>query len=103
MPFRVDADRVEDVTKVERAELVDHEKHREQKSDVADAVDDERFFAGVRGGVALEVEADEQVGGETDTLPADEHEKKILRQHQDRHEEHEEVEISKESPIPLFM
>ena len=82
VPFRVDADRVEDVAEVERTELANDEEHREQEAEVADAVDDEGLFAGVGGGVLLEVEADEQVGGKTDALPADEHEQEAFGEHQ---------------------
>ena len=103
VPSGIDADGVEDVGEVERAELADDEEHREQKAEVADAVDDEGFFAGVGGGVFLEVEADEQVGGETDALPADEHQKEAFGEHEDGHEEHEEVEVGEEAPVPLFV
>ena len=79
------------------------QEHREQEAEVADAVDDEGFLAGVGGGVLLEVEADEQVGGEADALPADEHQQEALGEHQDQHEEHEEVEIGEEAPVALFV
>ena len=43
----------EDVGEVERAEVGDEEEHGEQEAEVADAVDDEGFLAGVGGGVLL--------------------------------------------------
>src|ERR1700742_4892403 len=49
MPLRVDTDGVEDVSKVERAKLTNDEEHRKQEAEVADAVDDERFFSCVGG------------------------------------------------------
>ena len=61
----------------------DEEEHGEEEAEVADAVDDEGFFAGVGGGVALEVEADEEVGGETDALPADEEEEEARAEDED--------------------
>ena len=81
----------------------DQQEHREQEAEVADAVDDEGFFAGVGGGVLLEVEADEQVGGETDALPADEEQKEARDEDQDEHEEHEEVEVGEEAPVAFFV
>ena len=50
-----------------------------------------------------EVEADEQVRGETDALPADEHQQEVLGEHQRQHEEHEEVEVGEEAPVALFV
>ena len=97
------ADVREDVGEVERAEVRDEEEHREQEAEVADAVDDEGFLAGVGGGVLLEVEADEQVGGEADALPADEEQQEAGGEHQHQHEEHEEVEVGEEAPVALLV
>src|SRR6185369_2420335 len=77
--------------------------HREEEAEVADAVDDEGFFPGVGGGVLLEVEADEEVGGETDALPSDEEEEEVGGEDQNQHEEHEEVQVSEEAPVALFV
>ena len=74
-----------------------------EEAEVADAVDDEGLFAGVGGGVSLEVEADEQVGGEADALPADEEEQEARGEDEHEHEEHEEVEVGEEAPVTLFM
>ncbi len=81
----------------------DDEEHREQEAEVADAVDDEGFLAGVGGGFFTEVEADEQVGGETDAFPADEEQQEVRREHQHGHEEHEEVEVGEEAPEAVLM
>ena len=51
----------------------------------------------------LEVEADEQVRGEADALPADEHQQEARGQHQHQHEEHEEVQVGEEAPVALFV
>ena len=96
-------DRTKDLAEIERAEVLDHQEHGEQEAEVADAVDDEGFLAGVGGGVLREVEADEQVGGETDALPADEHQQEAGGQHQHQHEEHEEVEVGEEAPVAFFV
>ena len=50
-----------------------------------------------------EEEADEQVGGETDALPADEHEQVVVGQHQGQHEEHEEVEVGEEAVVAALV
>src|SRR5579864_5835072 len=60
------------VAEVQRAEVLDHQEERDEKAEVADAVDDECFLAGGCGGVFGEPEAYE-------------------------HEEHEEVEIREET------
>src|SRR5207248_5271772 len=103
VPSWVYADRIEHAAKVKRAKLADDEEHGKEEAEVSDAVDDESFFPRVGCGVFPEIEANQQVRGQADTLPADEHEQKILSQHQYRHEEHEEIEVSKEPPVPLFM
>src|SRR5581483_10617777 len=92
----------EDVRKIERAEVCDEEEHREQESEVADAVDDEGLLAGIGGGVATEIEADQQVGSETDALPSDEEQLEARREHQNQHEEHEEVEVREEAPVTFL-
>ena len=53
VPVGIGGDAGEDVGEVERAEVGDEQEHREQEAEVADAVDDEGFFAGVGGGVLL--------------------------------------------------
>ena len=62
--------------------MLDKQEHADQKSEVADAVDDECFLAGVGGGVFLEPEADQQVRGKSHALPANEHQQIVVRQHQ---------------------
>ena len=74
--------------------MVSSEEDADEEAEVADAVDDEGLFAGVGGGVALEVEADEQVGRETDALPADKHEQEVAGEDQDGHEKEEEIEVA---------
>ena len=57
------------------------------------------FLPAFGGGVLLEPEADQQVRGEADALPADEHEQEVVGQHQHQHEEHEEVQVGEEAPV----
>ena len=81
----------------------DEEEHREQKAEVADAVDDESFLTGVGGAVAREVKADQQVAREAHTFPADKEQQEVGTEHQDQHEKHEEVEVGEEAPEALLM
>ena len=74
----------EDVGEVERAEVRDQQEHAEQEAEVADAVDVKAFLPASRGGVLLEVEADQQVRGEAHAFPADEHQQEVVGQHQRR-------------------
>ena len=103
VPGRVRGDLREDFGEGEGAEVGDEKEHREKEAEVADAVDDEGFFAGVGGGVLLEVEADEEVGGEADAFPTDEQEEEARGEDEDEHEEHEEVEVGEEAPVAVFM
>src|SRR5579863_5413673 len=64
-------------------------KHSENKSRVADAVDDEGLVRCVTGRLALEVETDEQIRTQADALPADEHEHIIVGEDQREHGKHE--------------
>ena len=81
----------------------DHQEHGEQKAEIPDAVEDECLLACVHGRFAQVVKADQQVGGESNALPADEHEQKVLRQHQGQHEKHEQVEVGEVAPVSLFV
>src|SRR5262249_47583416 len=103
LPLGMLRDRGEDGGEVKRAEVRDEEEHREEEAEVADAVDDEGLLAGVGGGVLLEVEADEEVGGEADALPSDEEEEEVRGEDQNQHEEHEEVQVGEEAPVALFV
>ena len=83
--------------------MLDDEEHGEEEAEVADAVDDEGFFACVGCGFFTEVETDEEVRGEAYAFPADEEEQEVGGEDEDRHEEHEEVEIGEEAPVTVFM
>ncbi len=83
VPCRIDREPNGDIAEAERAEGRKHEKDSDEKSEVANAVDDEGLLACVGGGVFLEPEADEQIGGKTDAFPADEHEEEVAGKDQD--------------------
>ncbi len=71
-----------------------------REAEIADAVDDESLDGGRIGGRPRIPEADQQIGGETDTLPAEEHLHEVVRRHQHQHGEGEKRQIGKE---PLLM
>ena len=62
-----------------------HKDRTENQPDVGDLVGEEGLVAGLHVLDVLPVEADQQVGGETDTLPADDHLDEVGSAHQDQH------------------
>src|SRR5579864_8067663 len=88
---------------VQRAKMLDEQEHPNQECEVADAVDDECFFARVGSGILQKEETNQQIGRETHAFPAHEHQQIVVRQHQREHEEHEEVQVRKEPIVAAFM
>ena len=71
---------------------IEHE-HAEQEAGIADAVGDEGLLAGAGLVRILEPEADQQVGGEPHAFPADEQDEQRPAEHEQQHEEQEQVQI----------
>jgi hypothetical protein len=89
-------DRVADV---QRPEADEDEHDPEREADIADAVDDERLLGG-QGRRALAVpEADEQVARQPDQLPGHEDDQEAVRQDEQEHREHEQVQVGEEPPV----
>ena len=86
-------DRPRDLLKIERAEAHEDQQHAQHEPDVADAIDDERFLAGVGRRLLLIPEADQQIRTEPDALPADEHHQEVRAEHQHEHERREEIQV----------
>ena len=87
----------EDRVEVDRGEEEEDAEDAEREAEIADAVDDEGLD---RGGVrrrAVIPEADQQVGGEADALPAEEHLHEVVGRHQHQHGEGEERQIGEEA------
>jgi len=57
------------------------------------------FFAGIRGGLPIVPVANEQIRAQPYAFPADEHEQIVVRQDQDEHGGHEQVQVGKEAVI----
>src|SRR5258708_24365764 len=83
--------------------MLDDQKHSQQKRKVANAVDDERFLTGISRGIFEKEESDQEIRREPHTFPAYEHQQIVVGQHQRKHEEHEQIQISKEAVISTFV
>src|SRR5438105_3036779 len=94
---------LKDVVVVQRPEFLDDEKHSNQKSEIADAVNDEGFFAGIGGGIFEKEKSDEQIRGQAHALPAHEQQQIARSQHQREHEEHEQVEITEKAIVAALV
>jgi hypothetical protein len=93
----------EDLAEIERAEMDRDEEDGERESEVADAVHDERFVAGVGGELFGEIEADQQVAAQAYSFPSYEQPQEVLGQHQSQHEKHEQIQIGEEAGISVLM
>ena len=78
---------------VEHTDVREQHEHRDQESEVADAVDDECLLAGVSVRLVVEPEPNQQVGAEPDPLPADEQHRIVGAQDQHQHEEDEQIQV----------
>src|SRR5690606_9539076 len=91
---RVEADIVEDEKNCEDAE---------REAEIADAVHHEGLDGGGIGGGPVIPETDQQIGGETDSFPAEEKLDEIVRRHQHQHGEGEQREIGEEARLALVL
>ena len=95
-------DRV-DLRVLNRAEIPRNAEQSQQETCVTHAVDDERLIRCGRRRVPQEIEADQQVRAQTHALPADKHQRIIVRQDERQHREHEQVEVAEESVITALV
>ncbi len=103
LPGRVHCEVGADLAEGQGAEVTQQQEHGNEEAEVTDTVDDEGLLACIRGGLALKIEADKQVGREAHTFPTDEHQQGIAGEHQNRHEEQEEVQVREIAPVAVFM
>ena len=82
--------------------MSDDQEHRQQKAEIANPIDDEGLLAGIRGRILGVVKADQQIGDESDTFPADKHQQEICRQHQRQHEKQKQIHVAEEAPVALL-
>ena len=88
---------------VDAAETVVAPDDAEQKTEVADAVDDEGFFRGVGRGLLFVIMVDEQPGAETDELPENENHEQIVGEHDAEHRKHEDRQAAEEACARLVV
>ncbi len=86
---------LEDFPEVEGSENADENEHRDQKTEIADPVDDKCLLARLGRGGPLEPESDQEVAAQAHALPTDEEDEKIRAENQGEHEENKQVEINK--------
>ena len=87
----------EDRLVLDRVEEDEDAEDAEREAEITDAVDDEGLYRRSVRRRALEPEADQQVGGEADALPAEEHLDEVVRGHQREHGEGEERQVGEEA------
>ncbi len=92
-----------DIRQAQRPEVPGDGEHAQQESGVTDAIDDECLVGGVAGGLAMEVETDQQIRTQADAFPSDEHQGVVVRQDEREHGEHEQVQVSEEAVIAAFV
>ena len=74
-----------------RIEGPEQQKHAEDKTEIADPVDDESFIAGAGVGVVMIPKTDQRVGTQSDAFPTDEQQEQAIAQHQGQHRRGEKI------------
>ena len=74
------------------------QKHAEDKTEIADAVDDKSLVAGARVVVIGVPKTDERIRTQAHAFPTDEEQQQTIAQNQRKHRRGEQVEIGKEAP-----
>ena len=83
-----------------RVPRVDEDRHDpEREADVADAVRDERLLARLGGGPLAIPEPDQQVARQAHQLPGHEQHEPAVREDEQEHRDHEQVEVGEEAPV----
>ena len=85
--------RSREVLEIERAESNVCEEDPEKEPEIADAVDDEGFLAGVGSTLLLIPKAHQQVRAKADALPAHEHHEKVRAQDEHEHERRKQIQV----------
>src|SRR6202041_2325778 len=92
-----------DIREANRAEERGRHEDAEEKTGVADAVDDEGFLACIGGGFLVEVKSDEQIAARAHAFPADEEQEEVIGEYQHQHGEHEEIQVAEEAVVAAFV
>ena len=84
---------------IQRSKMFYQQEQCDQKSEIANAIDDERLLARRCRRIFREPEPDQQIRRQPHPLPANEHLQVITGQHQRQHEKHEQVQIAEEAVV----
>ena len=90
------------VVKRQRAGRLECQQDADEKTHVADARDDERFFAGGGGLRLVEPETDKQIRRDADNFPAHEQQQQAVGQHEAKHPGGEQRQVT-EKPRHAFV
>jgi hypothetical protein len=89
----------EDFAEVHAPEEREDPADAEDEAEVPDAVHDERLLARVRGELLVVVVPDQQIRAESHSLPPHEHQEEVVREHEDEHRKHEEVQVGEVTTV----
>ena len=90
-------DAAEESLEIENPQVEEDQERGEDHADVADGVHDEGLARRQHGRVALEPEADEQIGTEANQGPADDQPDEVAGEDEQEHREDEEVHVGEEA------
>ncbi len=82
-----------------RTEVIPHRQNTNSKAKITDAIDNKGLHGGHIGALALEPEANQQIGEQTHRLPAEEQREEAVSHDQHQHGEGKCGDIGKESSI----
>src|ERR1039458_4366521 len=88
---------------IQRPEILEDQKHRQRKSEIANTVDDESLVAGVGRELLVEIKTDQQVAAQPHAFPPHEQQQVVRRQHQHQHEEHEQVQVREKAVVSALV
>ena len=81
---------------VQRAELTEHQKHRQHEKRITDSIDHERLASRIGIRKVRVPKSDQQVRGDTHALPTDEQHRVRIAKHQNQHHPDEEIQVREE-------
>jgi hypothetical protein len=93
----------ENLRDVDGAEDQERREDAQREAEIADPVDQEGLERRRVGRGLVVPEADEQVGGEANALPAEEHLDEVVRRHQHQHREGEERQVGEEAGLAVVL
>ena len=95
--------RREQLAVAERPKIGDQREQPDHEPEIADSVDDKGLPAGVGGKLLLIIKTYEQIGAETDTFPANEHDQIVVAQNESEHRPHKQVQVGEVALKAIFV